>query len=263
MRWPTSIALFTQSIRFLFFFITLLLTYTTTLHAHREDNRVSLKSAITKSAAGKIIYQFQLVDNKLKKTITEETLNEVHEKKLHLIAYDPSLNEFHHAHPEYKNKTWEVMLDIPVNGNYWIWVQGEISEDVEEFSATTRLMISNGTKAWPPPALKDLREGVSGISKAVIDSKKLNAGKMVMLNLKFSRTDGKVAQITPYLGAFAHIVAVPENGNSLLHVHPMDSAKPDMGMIHVTFPKKGFYRLWVQFIDNEELKVIPLAVRVH
>ena len=87
------------------------------------------------------------------------------------------------------------------------------------------------------------------------------AGKMAMLDLTMSRTDGSTTQLTPYLGAFAHIIATPKDGDSLIHVHPIGTG-PAQGMIHATFPAAGEYRLWVQFIDGGILKTIPLSVEV-
>ncbi len=83
-----------------------------------------------------------------------------------------------------------------------------------------------------------------------------------MLDLKFTRTDGTSAVITPYLGALAHVVATPTDGDSLIHVHPMDGNQPNEGMLHVTFPTAGMHRLWIQFIDGGNLKTIPLVVKV-
>jgi hypothetical protein len=84
-----------------------------------------------------------------------------------------------------------------------------------------------------------------------------------MLTLVFTKSDGSPAAVTPYLGAFAHVIATPEDGGSLLHVHPMDGKTPNEGMLHATFPKAGSYRLWVQFNDDGVLKTIPLSVLVY
>jgi hypothetical protein len=125
-----------------------------------------------------------------------------------------------------------------------------------------RLAVSGGQSAWPSPTLSDVRTGTETNSVATLSAGKLKAGKMAMLTLTFTETDGSAANITPYLGAFAHVIATPEDGSSLLHVHPMDGGQPNEGMLHVSFPTEGFYRLWVQFIDAGELKTIPLSVAV-
>lgn len=253
-----------RSIRFfLQTFVIATLGWTVAANAHEEDSRISVEVEQTQFKAGQFQFEFQLVDTKLKKLVSESDLNITHEQKLHLLVYDPSLQEFHHVHPIFKNDRWVTELDIPVNGKYWVWAQGEITSDGEEFSASTRITIQGGQNAWPtPPKLTDIRQGNSGLSQVTIDNKKLTAKKMVMLNLKFARTDGTAPKLKPYLGAFAHVVAVPDDADSLLHVHPMNTADPNMGMLHVTFPRAGFYRLWVQFIDDEILKVVPLSVQV-
>lgn len=242
----------------------ILITFVSQLaSAHGDESRVALEPEIQKASAGKVIYQFQLVDTKNNKLITDQDLNISHEKKLHFMAYDPSLKEFQHVHPEFDGKLWNVELNFSVDGNYWVWAQGELSIDKEEFTSSNRLDISGGAPAWPmPPDLSDVRTGVSGISKVEISNNKIVAGKMTMLMVKLTRTDGTDAQIQPYLGAFAHVVAVPEDGDALMHVHPMDGAKPNEGMIHATFATAGEYRLWIQFDDGGDLKTIPLSIKV-
>ena len=85
---------------------------------------------------------------------------------------------------------------------------------------------------------------------------------MVMVNISFSRTDGSPVELTPYLGAMAHVVATPADGDSLIHVHPMNTTQSNVLMLHATFPEAGFYRLWIQFIDGGVLKVVPLMIEV-
>ena len=83
-----------------------------------------------------------------------------------------------------------------------------------------------------------------------------------MLGLTFSHQDGTAPQLAPYLGAIAHIVATPSDGDSLIHVHPVAGSSPTTALLHVTFPSPGFYRLWIQFIDGGQLRTVPLAVEV-
>ncbi len=243
---------------FLFFSINLPFSF-----GHEDESRVALEPEIVTAQAGKVLYQFQLVDTKTNALVTDNALNITHEKKLHFLAYDPALKEFQHVHPEFDGKLWNVELNFSVNGEYWVWAQGELASDREEFSSSNRIKVAGGTLAWPmPPVLGDIRMGTSENSKVELSNKKLIAGKMSMLMVKFSRTDGSAPQIETYLGAFAHIVAVPDDGDSLIHVHPMADSDPNQGMIHATFPRPGDYRIWIQFIDGGNLKVIPLSVKV-
>lgn len=232
--------------------------------AHGNESRVEIELESPSTVkAGTIIASFQLVDSKEKKVITPTELNISHEKKLHFMAYDSALKEFRHVHPEFDGKVWTVELDLRVNGKYFIWAQGELASGAEEFSAPGEITISGGEEAWPtPPALGNIRQGSYSGSIASLSNQKLLAGKMTMLTLKFSRADGSAPQITPYLGAFAHVIATPEDGDSLLHVHPMNGSSPNDGMLHVTFPEAGKYRIWVQFMDGGVLKTVSLSVTV-
>ncbi|MDZ4084216.1 MAG: hypothetical protein U1E10_14835, partial [Bdellovibrionales bacterium] len=113
-----------------------------------------------------------------------------------------------------------------------------------------------------PPVLGDRRSGTIGVSSVEIGKTKITAGKMVMLDLKMSRTDGTAPQLTPYLGAFAHIIATTSDGDELIHVHPMGTTAT-AGMIHATFPAAGDYRIWIQYIDSGRLITVPLSVTAN
>lgn len=227
-----------------------------------EESRIALEPDVMSMSAGSAKYKFQLIDTENNKLIGDQDLNVAHEKKLHLIIYDPSLQEFQHVHPEFDGTMWVVDTQFSVDGNYWVWAQGELAADGEEFSASNKLDITGGTTAWPtPPVLGDQRTGTSGVSTIELGKNKLVAGKMAMLDLKMTRTDGTTPQLEPYLGAFAHIIATPADGDALIHVHPVGTG-PSEGMLHATFPVAGEYRLWIQFVDDGNLKTIPLSVKV-
>lgn len=214
--------------------------------------------------AGPLTLEFQVFDAASSKVVTDQDLNISHEKLLHLIVYDPSLKEFQHVHPIFDGLMWKADLSFSVNGNYFVWAQGELKVDGYEFSSSTRLEISGGKPALPaPPRLKDIRVGSDRGSVAKLGRTSLKAGQMAMLDLAFSREDGSKPQLTPYLGAFAHVIAVPTDGDSIIHVHPMAGGSPEQGMLHVTFPSKGIYRLWVQFIDASQIRTVPLSVKVR
>lgn len=233
-----------------------------TLADAQHENRVLIQPKNQGSyQAGKIEYSFQLIDAESNKIIRERDLNDSHTKKLHLIAYDPSLKEFNHVHPIFDGNIWKVDLDLPVNGNYFIWVQGELSDNTE-FSSLTRAVLINGKSANPNLPLGDVRKGIDNKTVFELANTKIKAGKEVMLNFKVSRSDGLAPVIKPYLGALAHVIATPAVGDELIHVHPMKGDQPNTGMIHATFPTDGEYRLWVQFIERDELKTIPLSVTV-
>lgn len=231
--------------------------------AHGDgEGRVSIEpEAQGAYSAGRIHYIFQLYDDQTQKTLSDKDLVETNTKILHLIAYDPSRNEFNHVHPAFDGKMWSVELNLNTNGNYFVWAQGQLL-DGTEFSSVVKAQIVNGRPENPVMPLGDVRKATDRFTTIELDKIKLKAGKMAMINFTVTREDGQEAQISPYLGALAHLIAVSPDGDELGHVHPVAGNKPNTGMIHATFPTEGDYRVWVQLMDRGELKTIPLSVAV-
>ncbi|MBY0414175.1 MAG: hypothetical protein K2Q18_08415 [Bdellovibrionales bacterium] len=246
-------------------FLALLLTIsaTSSVFAHDEENGISIDSKISSTVnAGTVHYVFDLYDNEEKRNLTDKDLAESHEKILHLFVYDSALKEFKHLHPSYVNDEWTVDFNLDVNGKYWIWAQGALASDGNEFSSFENVNVINGkTENATPTVLEDIRTASDDISLVNLTGKAI-AQNASMLMVKFSRTDGSVPDITDYLGAFAHIVIVPADGSALIHAHPMATGKPNEGMVHVTFPKEGDYRVWIQFMDAGILRTTALSVKV-
>src|SRR5579859_2138303 len=152
-----------------------LLTIANLAFAHDPtESRIALEGEWNGAqTAGKISLQFQLLDTKSKDKdlITPEKLNVVHEKKIHMFIFDPALEVFEHVHPEFKNDLWQVDVELKTNGKYWVWVQGELSADEEEFTSSSRLVVKGGEKENPsPPILKENRTGKDGNSVATLSN---------------------------------------------------------------------------------------------
>lgn len=244
-------------------FITIMLFFTSTItFAHEGESRVSIEPESTAQyTAGQFNYGFQLYDNDTKKVLTVDDLNESHTKKLHFIAYDPALKAFTHVHPEFDGQIWNVSLNLSVNGQYFLWAQGELL-DKTEFSSMARATIAGGQAENPILPLGDIRTGSDQGTQIKLASTKIKVGKMAMLNFTISRIDGTKPVLTDYLGAFAHVISTPADGDALNHVHPMAGSKPNTGILHATFDDPGYYRIWVQLVDGGVLKTIPLSVTV-
>jgi hypothetical protein len=231
--------------------------------AHGDgESRISIEpDAQGVYTAGKIQYSFQLFDDQTKKSLGPDDLIESHTKKVHLFAFDSSLTEFIHVHPLFNGTLWTAELDLPVNGKYFIWAQGALT-DGTEFTADIPAQVENGKPSWPITSLGDHRKASHLGTIVELSAQTLQAEKMVMIDYKVTREDGQAPVITPYLGALAHVIAVPADGDALIHVHPMAGGAPDAGMLHTTFPGPGDYRFWIQLVDHGVLKTVPLSVTV-
>lgn len=237
--------------------------WTSPSFAHDPDGRVSLELDSTTFQAGAVLLTFQLVDIQTKTLLKDTDLAISNEKKLHFIVYDKALEEFRHEHPVYVTDHWEVTVQLPRNGDYFTFAQGQLAADGYEFSPYSELSVSGGLSANPvPTSFTEVRKAGSLGTNVTFPSQKIQAEKEVMVNITFSRTDGTPVQLSPYLGAMAHVIGTPTDGDSLIHVHPMSTSNPNVLMLHATFPEVGYYRLWIQFIDGGILKVAPLMIEV-
>ncbi len=246
---------------FLFLFLSLFSIFS---YAHENENGISLESKIPSTiVAGKIHYTFDLYDNTAKRNLTDSDLTDSHENRVHLFIYDSALKEFKHVHPQFINDEWTIDFELNVNGQYWVWAQATLLSDGDEFSASEKINVVNGKIPNEiPSSLGEIKTASDDISVATVSGKaKVNSQSMLMV--KFSRTDGTTPVVTDYLGAFAHILIVPKDGSAIIHAHPMSTGKPNEGMIHVTFPKDGEYRIWIQYMDGGILRVVQLSIKVN
>ncbi|MBC7690240.1 MAG: hypothetical protein H7222_00595 [Methylotenera sp.] len=253
-----------SSLKNLVFAIGSVLLLSAPAFAHPEDGRVGVELESANSVqAGKIHLSFDLVDLVAKKLLTDQDVSVSREMKIHGYVYDSALKEFKHVHPEYRDGVWGVDVELPVNGDYRFWASGVLASDQEEFKGSVKLKVSGGLPANLPTELSENRTGADGNSVIEVSVDPIQAKKPAMLMLMFSRNDKTTPVITPYLGAMAHVTTVPDDGDSLIHVHPMETDSKDLLMLHAEFPEAGNYRMWVQFIDGDSLKTVALTVTVN
>jgi hypothetical protein len=197
--------------------------------------------------------------------VTDQDLLITHEKLLHFQIFDEALVEFRHVHPEYSTtqKRWTVETDLPTNGNYKLFAEGTLTDE-DEFTAKGKLTVQGGVAANSVPLeLGDHRQGESTGAVATLSDTVFKAGRMTGAMVKISRTDGQTPVITPYLGAPAHVTGTPLKGNLLVHVHPMAESPESAELaLHLTFPKAGDYRVWVEFVEGGVYRLVPLSVTV-
>jgi hypothetical protein len=235
-------------------------------HAHGDtEGRVGMELEVANVLpAGAVKFAFDLVDNEKKKVVTDKDVIVEHERILHVVIYDEALVEFQHVHPDFQNGQWHVDLNFTRAGRYWVWAQGKLAQDGVNFSAFSKIEIKGGLPAnATPPNLKEVREANDAVSVLTIADDRFKAKEPAMLMLNFSRKDGKAPKLTPYLGALAHVILVPDDGDAIIHVHPMSTGNSTELMIHTEFPAARMYRLWVEFVESGVLRRVPLAVQVN
>ncbi len=234
---------------------------------HGDDRVIIGWDSVATLPAGKNNLLFVLYDKKQKKHLQDADIKVTHTQKVHMFVTDRAHQEFHHLHPTYDPNTekWSTTADLPVNGEYSVWTQGELVADGDEFTSALEvpIQIAGGKPANPVPTeLGDMRTGAEGYSSIKLGAGRIVALRIIQLELDFSRNDGTQPDLGTYLGAKAHVIGVHLDSQTLIHTHAMDHGVPNQLMLHGMFPREGDYRLWIQFLDGGKLRAIPLSVRV-
>lgn len=190
------------------------------------------------------------------KPITPDQLQVAHTEKLHLLVVDETLTDYHHEHPVAGEKPGEYKFDFSprAGGTYSIWADVVPTMTGKQEYARTQVKVQ-GASAKKDKALNTTADA-SGyrFSLATENNEPLQAGKATMVNIEVTTPDGKdFAALEPVMGAFAHMVAFPEDLASVTHVHPMgeepktasERGGPQLSF-HVQPEKAGFQKLFLQ-----------------
>lgn len=222
-----------------------------------------------KNIKGKII----LNDIATGKPITEDDLQIIHTKKIHLLVIDDSLEDFHHIHPVKTDKAGEFSFEFNAKkeGKYNFWLDIlPLKSGIQEYILKTLATKNSGDKAEINK--KIITENIiDGYKLALVFDSTLTAGSASLGTIKISDSEGKpVNNLQPVLGAFAHIVAFGEDLKSIIHVHPMgkepeketDVGGPELSF-HIMPEAAGFIKLFVQIKINGKDIFVPLSVKVE
>ena len=210
-------------------------------------------------------------------TLSFNDLKEVHTKKLHLFVVDASLTDFFHLHPQPTAKdatlfTFRFTPNKP--GNYQLWAditplaKGTQRQARQQFLPAT-LPSTNPASLPIDTTLMDTVTRGSLQAKLSFDpplqSDKASMGTVTVTNL----AGQPIHKLEPVLGAFAHVVAYANNGQSILHSHPMgkepkgaaDRAGPTL-QFHLEPGQSSFVKIFVQVrLDGHDL-IFPFGAMV-
>ncbi len=190
------------------------------------------------------------------KPLTQDQLQIAHTEKLHLLVVDDTLTDYHHEHPVAGEKPGEYKFEFSprVGGTYSIWADVLPTATAKQEYAKTQVKVV-GAPAKPDKSLNTTADaGGYRFSLTTEQNEPLQAGKATMVNIKVTTPDGKdFLGLEPVMGAFAHMVAFPEDVASVTHVHPMgvepktaaERGGPQL-TFHVEPEKAGFQRLFLQ-----------------
>lgn len=203
--------------------------------------------------------------------------DELHERRMHLIVVRRDGAEFRHLHPEMDEAgTWSIPIRFEQPGVYRAFA--DFSVGGEQHTLASDLFVSGGefeARPFPPESAADSANGY----EVRLRAGKPVAGEPTSLTFSVSRGGHGVHDLSPYLGAKGHLVALREGDLAFLHVHPEEAAgghghggHAEDGGGHegaaneiafaATFPTAGRYRLYLQFKHDGAVRTVEYTVAV-
>lgn len=225
-----------------------------------------------------------LKDGATGQPLSEQKLEEVHTQRLHLLTIDPTLTDYQHIHPTPTGKPgeWQYTWTPTLSGPYRYWADvtvggeqqfipfqmGAAPKDetynvVREVNAQT--LTRNGYRYELSFALQlDAQGQFAGYTTQP------QVGRTSLGVVRIYNEKGEpVRNLQPVMGAFAHIVAFPEDLSYIVHAHPegpepqkdADLGGPEL-RFHLQPFKAGYMRIFVQTkIDGQDI-FVPFGVNV-
>jgi hypothetical protein len=214
---------------------------------------------------------YRVVDRASGQALTDLPVS--HERPMHLIVVSKDLRQFQHVHPEPgADGAYSVTVTLPAAGAYVLY--DEFVRD--DRTVLDRRELTVGGTAGNPAALRaDTGAKTSnGLTATLSAPRTIKAHEEAVFALKVTRDGQAVTDLAPYLGAAAHVAIVSADTTDFAHTHA-DAGQhgheaaalpaqfgPDLSFEY-TFPRPGFYKVWVQFSQGGTVHTVDYVVEVE
>lgn len=186
----------------------------------------------------------------------------VHEKLFHLFIVSQDLQYFAHLHPDFDGAVFRLNTALPKSGTY------RLLADFYPTGGTPQLVPKTITtagcttplEAGIPRLAPDLspKHGENLDVELKLDPPRPIAGKKTMLFVHLTPAEG----LQPYIGAWAHLLAVSNDLVDTIHDHPfIADGGPDM-QFNIFFPREAAYRVWIQFQRKNVVNTVAFTIPV-
>ncbi|MGB0334710.1 MAG: hypothetical protein ACPGGN_05095 [Opitutales bacterium] len=193
--------------------------------------------------------------------IAAHELATTHTEKIHLMVIDPSLEDYHHLHPEPEGLDGIYRFEfVPKKaGTYRVFTEIVPVRSRRQAIALSELEVA-GEVAKPvfERSIRSCSDGVQFVLHGAPAA--LKTGRDYRLELEISDLEtGAPAELEMVMGAKGHMVAFDERALGFAHMHPVDSVADvrvaglpkgqekdtDLAFLF-NVPNPGWYRLFAQ-----------------
>lgn len=206
--------------------------------------------------------------------LTDKDVALSHTRKIHLLAVDPSLDDYQHLHPDpdplFKG-IWRFTLTPRKAGKYKVYL------DLIPIRSPRRVLLATSFEVAgdaDSPQLENTPQVVTENNRIfrmeLVQGEQSGTDTLFQFSAQDSK--GNDLPLMPVMGAFAHVVAFEPSLNGFAHLHPLEYEPPqsqsDSRYGPLTFSFKsgtsGQYRFWAQIRvgDDQEESFVPFNINI-
>jgi len=187
-------------------------------------------------------------------SIAPHELALTHTKKMHVMVVDPSLQDYHHVHPQAVGLNGQYTFEFTPNraGTYQVFVEIVPLRTRRQIIATGTIEVSGVA-----PTMKferQIESIVDGLRFSLGDmpAERMRTGVDYRFELDVTAADGSIVELQDVMGAQGHMVAFDAAGKGFAHMHPIGSVvsarsleSPELAFLF-NVPNPGWYRVFAQ-----------------
>lgn len=180
-----------------------------------------------------------------------EKFEEIHERLMHLFVISEDRGYFAHEHPEAEpGGYFRFHTQLPLPGFYRLLTDFYPAGGTPQLLPAT-LHVAGNRQVFEKPGTPNLEVGLR------MEPANPIAGLKTMLFFSLSPFAG----VTPWLGAWGHLMSASGDLLDLVHLHPAWEPFEGQVQFNVIFPRAGDYTLWAQFQRDGVVNTARFDVR--
>ncbi len=195
-------------------------------------------------------------------SIAPHELAVTHTKKMHVMVVDPSLQDYHHVHPQADGLNGQYSFEFTPQraGTYQVFAEVVPLRTRRQIIATGAIEVHGAADEMS--FKRQTQSIVDGVRFALGEvPSQLRTGVDYRFDLTVSMADGSEVELEDVMGAQGHMVAFDAARKGFAHMHPIDSvlsarsleAAPGLAFMF-NVPNAGWYRVFAQVqVDGREV----------